>query len=111
MSNQVVKGMKKYCLTSTELRNPYAARQCVLIRRVSNEVRGDLAMVTVSPPLERWIYNTAEDISTLILAARFEGESLFVEGWQSLAVYICSYTESPNARINILDYGLLTVEE
>jgi len=59
------------------------------VRRISTDLRDDLALVEVSPPLPRHIYDTQGDLSTLILAARHQGNSLFsATGWP-MAVYIC----------------------
>ena len=100
--------MRKYLLTSTELRCPYEPRQCTIIRRVSNGIRDDLALVSIDPPLGREVYNTDDDVSELVLAARFKGESVFSASWSSLAVYICMGLEPD---LNILDWGMLTTEE
>ena len=102
--------MRKYFLTSTELMCPYEPRHCTIIRRVSNGIRDDLALVSIDPPLGREVYNTADDVSELVLAARFKGDSIFSGdgSWSSLAVYICMGLEPD---ITILDYGMLTSDE
>ena len=111
--------MTDFCLVSTELREPYPARQCRLVRRLRSELRDDLALVDLDPPLARHVYDTRDDVSQVILAARFEGASLFpVTAWP-LAVYICSLKDQTEVRgtviastdLAILDWGIVQQSE
>ncbi len=81
--------MVNFYLISTELREPYEPRACRIVRRLRSEVRDDLALVEVEPPLARHIHETDEDISWLILASRQQGGSLFPVSEWPLPVYIC----------------------
>lgn len=81
--------MPDFYLTSTELRDAYEPRRCHVVRRLRSELRDDLALVEIDPPLPRHIYETEEDLRWLILGSRLEGSSLFRLGKQPLAVYVC----------------------
>lgn len=105
--------MTDFYLASTELREPYEPRACRILRRIRTELRQDLALVEVSPPLPREIYDTTEDISELILASRHEGTSLFPVTEWPLAVYICRIEDTSDlhedmilsADLTIIDWG------
>lgn len=98
-------------LDSTELREPYEPRRCRIVRRLRSEIRDDLALVEVDPPIESYFYDTARDIRYLILASRFEGSWLFpvVSEWP-LYVYICLLKEKDkpeNDEISSKDFTIL----
>lgn len=100
-------------LTSTELRDPYTPRECRVIRRLRSELRDDLALVELEPPLPANVYNTPEDLRQVILAARHEGTSLFPVTEWPLPVYICALrSKTPpeedtinSADLTIFDWG------
>ena len=81
--------MQDFFLTSTELREPYHPRACRIIRRLHSELRDDLVLVEVEPPLPSHVYDTNEDIRWLILGSRHQGHSFFPISEWPLAVYIC----------------------
>ena len=68
--------MSEFYLISTELRQSYEPRCCHVIRRLRSELRDDLALVEIEPPLPRNVYDTSEDVRWLILASRHVGTSL-----------------------------------
>jgi hypothetical protein len=63
----------KFYLVSTELRGPYEPRACRVVRRLRSEVRDDLALVEIEPPLPRHTYATDEPLHRVVLAARHKG--------------------------------------
>lgn len=105
--------MQDFYLVSTELREPYEPRACRIVRRLRSELRDDLALVEIAPPLPRHVYDTSEDVQWLILAARHQGASLFPVSEWPLAVYICRpkgdakpETETiASENLAILDWG------
>lgn len=100
-------------LISTELRDPYTPRKCLVVKRLRSELRDDLALVEIEPPLPASVYNTPEDIRQVILATRHQGTSLFPVTEWPLPVYICvlkDNTASENgvlksSNLAILDWG------
>jgi hypothetical protein len=100
-------------LASTELRNPYEPRECRVIKRLRSELRDDLALVELEPPLPASVYDTPEDLGQVILAARHQGSSLFPVTEWPLPVYICVLKHKTvpksdaldSADIAILDWG------
>ena len=100
-------------LISTELRNTYTPRVCRVIKRLHSELRDDLALVELEPPLPADVYGTPEDIRLIILAARHQGYSLFPVTEWPLLVYICVLKNNiapeedtiKSADIIILDWG------
>lgn len=107
--------MSNLYLVSTELREPYKPRACQIIKKLASETRNDLALVKVTPPLPKEIYDSSEDIDDLILAARQVGSTLFPMSNLPIAVYICQSRvplEPDSDRIDsehlaILDWGEL----
>ena len=105
--------MTTFYLVSTELREPYAPRKCRVISRLRSELRDDLALVEVDPPLLSTIYDTGEDIHRLVLGARHQGASIFPVAEWPLAVYICRLSEADghvsdaiaSEKLSILDWG------
>lgn len=105
--------MTPFYLVSTELREPYTPRKCRVIGRLRSELRDDLALVEVDPPLPSAIYDTDADVCRLILGARHQGASIFPVTEWPLAVYICRLSEAdgpvPDAiaseKLSILDWG------
>ena len=105
--------MENFYLVTTELRVPYEPRKCHVIRRLCNEIRDDLALVKIIPPLKKEIYDTAGEISQVILAARHEEMSLFPITQLPLPVYICISRDPidietgfvPSDALIILDWG------
>lgn len=105
--------MADFYLVSTELRQSYKPRSCQIVKRVKSEIRDDLALVRITPPLPKDIYGTDADIYELVLGARYEGSSLFpISEWPT-AVYICR-CEIPldqnddtigSEQLTILDWG------
>lgn len=105
--------MPEFYLVSTELRESYEPRACRIVRRLASELRDDLALVKVEPPIPRHVYETEEDLEWLILGSRHQGASLFpITEWPS-AVYICRLSENSMPRsetitsenLRILDFG------
>ena len=81
--------MNNFYLISTELRDPYEPRTCRIVKRLRSELRDDLALVEVEPPLPRHVYDTSEDVRLLILASRHQGDSIFPVRQWPLPVYVC----------------------
>jgi len=88
--------MTDFYLVSTELREPYEPRACRMITRLRSDVRDDLALVEIDPPLPRQVYETTEEIKWLILGSRHQGTSLFPVSEWPLPVYICRTKGSNN---------------
>ncbi len=105
--------MNDFYLVSTELREPYEPRACRIVRRLRSELRDDLALVEIEPPLSHHVYNTNEEVCWLILASRHQGESLFPVSEWPLAVYICrpkgeckpESNTIASSDLSILDWG------
>ena len=81
--------MYDYHLVSTELREPYEPRACRIVRRLRSELRDDLALVEIEPPLSRHVNGTDKDVRRLILVPRLQGTALFPVSEWPLAVYVC----------------------
>lgn len=105
--------MNNFLLASTELRVPYKPRSCHVVRRLRSELRDDLALVNVYPPIPSNTYDTKEDVTWVVLAARHQGDSLFPVNRWPLPVYICR-TKGDTAptgnsimsdTLSILDWG------
>ena len=79
-----------FYLCSTELRDPYQPRQCTVLKRLRSELRDDMMLIRIAPSLPIYVYNTQEDISTLLIASRFKGDTLFPITTFPLYVYICN---------------------
>ena len=102
-----------FYIVSTELREPYEPRSCRIVKRLRSEIRDDLALVEIDPPLPRHIYDTREDVQWVILAARYQGTTLFPVSEWPLAVYICRWKgdEKPESDtllstdLSIVDWG------
>jgi len=100
-------------LASTELRDPYTPRECRIVRRLRSELRDDLALVEIEPPLPSNAYDTPEDLGRVILAARHKGASIFPVTEWPLPVYICVLKDRVepkedsinSANLTILDWG------
>jgi hypothetical protein len=107
--------MPNLYLRSTELPTPYEPRLCRIKRRLRSEIRSDLALVSIEPPLPKETYRTDSDLSELILATRLENSSLFPEPELPSAVYVCRLNASLDADsdvissddLSILDWGEL----
>ena len=105
--------MPDFYLVSTELREPYEPRGCRIVRRLRSELRDDLALVEIEPPLPRHVYNAREDVHWLILGSRHQGTSLFPVSEWPLAVYICRPEDNGKPQtetiasesLTILDWG------
>lgn len=103
----------EFMLRSTELRKPYEPRRCRLVSRLRSELRDDLGLVEVIPPLPRDVYDSEDEIASLVLATRHEGTSLFAASEEPLAVYICRIKAGvvphdnfiPSSALSILDWG------
>ena len=103
----------EFLLASTELRTPYEPRLCRLVARLRSEIRDDLALVDVIPPLPREVYGSEDEISQLVLATRHQGASMFPVSEWPLAVYICRLKSGdmphgdfvPSGELSILDWG------
>jgi len=78
-----------FFLISSELRNAYPPRRCIEMARLVSDDRDDYMLVSIEPPLSKEIYATYEKLDKLILATRFNGESLFPLTVPSVSVYIC----------------------
>ena len=68
-----------------------------------------MALVEVSPPLPFYVYDSAEDLNYLIIAARHEGTSLFSMGELPLAVYICCLKKQGNLDQDVIQSEDLTI--
>lgn len=105
--------MADFYLVSTELREPYQPRACRVLRRLRSELRDDLALVEIEPPLPRHVYDTTEEVRWLIVASRHEGDSLFPVAAWPLRVYVCGLKgggepegdEIASEDLTILDWG------
>ncbi len=105
--------MYDFYLVSTELREPYEPRACRIVRRLCSELRDDLALVEIEPPLSRHVYDTDEDVRWLILVSRHQGTSLFPVSEWPLAVYVCRLKSTDEIETDtvasdslaILDWG------
>ena len=100
----------QFLLTSTELREPYEPRTCRVVRRLRNEVRDDLALVEIEPPLPAHVYDSARDLDHLILGAKHEGRTLFPVSEWPLYVYICGMKngQAPQGeQIYSMDFSIL----
>ena len=105
--------MHQFFLVSTELRDPYEPRACHTITRLRSELRDDMALVEVLPPLPRHVYDTAEELGQLILAPRFAGDTLFPTASRPVPVYVCRLNEKAAIQgdtirasdLTILDWG------
>ena len=105
--------MNDIYLVSTELKVPYKPLKCNIIRRLKNKFRNDLALVQLSTPLPMEVYNTQHRIDEVILASRFEGDTLFPMPGSPVPVYICSADVSidqgdgmiKDDKLHILDWG------
>jgi len=105
-----------FFLISAETEPSLAPRECAIVGRLQLAGRDDLAVVEVSPPIKKGTYgNPFGEITELILAARWEGTSLFPPSKWPLAVFICQFRE-PEIRIQgpvstkdieILSWGLI----
>jgi len=105
-------------LKSTELRDPYEPRRCRLVKRLRSELRDDLALVAIVPPLPRETYGSEQDISELILASRHEGESMFPMSPLPIAVHICRglagatpHKTIRSSELAILNWGEISAVE
>lgn len=106
--------MESFYLISTELREPYSPRKCRVVRRLRSELRDDLALIEVEPPLPSAVYETCEDVRRLILGARHQGTSIFPVTEWPLPVYICLLNDEVNGprsdviaseALSIVDWG------
>lgn len=105
----------RFLLTSVERREPYEPRTCRIVRRLKNEVRDDLALVEISPPLPANVFDTRRDLDHLILASKREGHTLFpVSEWPHY-VYVCGRMDGEIPQgdtissdgLMILDWGVI----
>ena len=101
--------MPDFYLVSTELREPYDPRGCRILKRIKSELRDDLALIEIVPPIPREIYDTDEDLSELILASRHEGTSLFPVSEWPLAVYICRIKGVLNLQKGVISSNALSI--
>lgn len=101
--------MKDFYLVSTELREPYEPRTCRIIKRLRSDLRDDLALVEIEPPLPCDVYDTNEDVRWLILGARHQGTSLFPVTEWPLAVYVCRLKEKDKPESNTIASEDLTI--
>ena len=105
-----------FFLISAETEPALAPRKCTVTDRLSVAGRDDLAVVQIVPPIEQGIYGrpfakTAE----LVLAARWEGTTLFPPSEWPLAVFICQLKKPETKKrgaavtedIEILSWGLI----
>jgi hypothetical protein len=107
--------MSDLYLRTTELANPYESRRCSIIKRMRSEMRDDLALVSIEPPLPKETYNTEDSVKQVILASRLEGSTLFPMSTLPLAVYICVVIEPldnssdliSSEHLSIIDWGEL----
>ncbi len=109
--------MNTFYLVSTELRNPYKQRHCVVLKKIKNNTRNDFYLVQIKPSIESYIYKTQSDINFLAIATKYN-EELFVNNKDAgLDVYIChSVNLNPQStfieeNINILDWGKVFLNE
>jgi hypothetical protein len=83
-----------------------------MVKRLRSELRDDLALVEIDPPLARHVYDTDEDVQWVILAARHQGTTLFPVTEWPLPVYICRLKNGKpesdtlaSVDLAILDWG------
>lgn len=101
--------MVSFYLVSTELREAYEPRACHIIRRLRSELRDDLALVEIDPPLPRNTYDTEDEISQLILATRHEGTTLFPISNMPLPVYICRISDDVDLKQEVVQSGDISI--
>jgi len=101
--------MPDFYLSSTELREPFEPRTCRFVARLRSEVRDDLALVEVDPPLPRNVYDTSEDVRFLVLAARHQGCTLFPATEWPTAVYVCKLKGGDRPAGDAIESGDLTI--
>jgi hypothetical protein len=83
------------------------------LKRLASEIRDDLALVEIEPPLPGDVYGEKRDIRRLVLAARHEGTTLFPITRLPMAVYICLVNDLPeepsdsirSEDLRIVDWG------
>src|SRR5690348_3993179 len=108
--------MQDFFLVSTEGFRPDEPRRCSFVRRLHSELRDDLMLVTVYPPLIGQPFGVGGcDISELVLGTRHQGQTLFpISEWPSY-VY-CARIVSGNPEetgfishdgITVLDWAAL----
>jgi len=110
--------MADFYLSSTELREGYEPRACIVLKRLRSELRDDLALVSVEPPLPGSVYSSGGDLDQLVLASKHEGVSLFSHHGWPLSVYICTVKEGAaiqddtlrSADLEIVDWGQVGVD-
>lgn len=98
-----------FYLESTELAQPYSPRQCRILKRISSNLRDDLAVIEVIPPIPYNVYNTNNELSTLIIGTRFEQTTIFPVTEWPLYVYICVLREYPNTIPDMIDANSLII--
>jgi hypothetical protein len=91
-----------FYLVSTELREPFEARRCRLVKRVRSDIRDDLAFVEIAPPLPSEIYDWHRDLGYVVIASRLEGTSVFPLGNLPLPVYICGLKNPTNVPPDLI---------
>lgn len=77
-------------LRSNELRDPYPAHKCRLIKRISSDIRDDMGVFKMIPPLPPHYYNTNSDLEFVVMASKQEGDTLFPLTKLPMQVYLCS---------------------
>jgi hypothetical protein len=84
------------------LENP---RGCKCIKRVRSDGRDDLLLIRVNPPLTGQPYRLgARDMDTLLVATRYEGDSLFpIKEWPVFVHVARLLIENPEERELIPD--------
>jgi hypothetical protein len=78
-----------FFLASNEGYDLERPRRCWRVRRLRSDFRDDFLLVRIDPPLRGQKYNLgAQDIDTVILAARHVGASLFPISEWPIAVHV-----------------------
>jgi len=101
--------MPDFYLVSTELREPYDPRACHIVRRLRSELRDDLALVEVVPPLPHHVYDTKEELRWLVLASRHQGASVFSVSEWPVSVYICRLKGKDKPESDVVTSDDLTI--
>lgn len=105
----------KYTITSYEPEGAYDPKIVNLHKQTSCGERDDYFWAEVAPPFEGRLFGLGDDLSVVLLAPRFEGDSIIdTQNWP-LHVYVCTTTSPDNIKsdvvpvddVKILNWGLL----
>jgi len=72
-----------------------------------------MMLIKIEPPLPFYLLNTQNDVSEVIIATRFEGDTLFPISNLPLSVYVCDFASERitedgfinSDNLRIIDWG------